>query len=63
MAVHQRVRRLEDRGVVQGYRAIVDPVAVDRSLTAFLSLTAIGGARFEGVVELLAELPEISACY
>jgi len=62
-AVHQRVRRLEDRGVIQGYRAIVDPVAVDRSLTAFLSLTATGGIQPEGAVEALAELPEISACY
>ena len=24
-AVHQRVRRLEQRGVIQGYRAVVDP--------------------------------------
>lgn len=33
-----RVRRLTDQGVLQGYRAVVDPVALGYPLTAFIRL-------------------------
>src|SRR5256885_7001924 len=33
-----RVRRLTDQGVLQGYRAMVDPVALGYPLTAFVRL-------------------------
>ena len=36
-AVHQRVRRLEDRGVIQGYRAVVDHNELGMPLIAFMS--------------------------
>ena len=36
-AVHQRVRKLEERGVIRGYSAVLDPVAVGLPLTAFVS--------------------------
>lgn len=35
-AAQQRVRRLERRGVITGYRALVDADAVDRGITAFV---------------------------
>jgi DNA-binding Lrp family transcriptional regulator len=38
-AVHQRVRRLEERGVVQGYQAVIDPAQVGLPLTAYISLS------------------------
>src|SRR6201992_2662488 len=37
-AVHQRVRRLEQRGVIRGYRAIGDPVALGVSGTRLLCI-------------------------
>jgi Lrp/AsnC family leucine-responsive transcriptional regulator len=37
-AVHQRVRRLEQRGVIRGYTAVVDAEAVGLPLTAFISI-------------------------
>lgn len=37
-AVHQRVRRLEQRGVIRGYAAVVDPEAVGLPMTAFISV-------------------------
>ena len=36
-AVHQRVRRLEERGVITGYAATIDPTALGTPLTAFVS--------------------------
>ena len=35
-AVHQRVRKLEERGVISGYAARVAPAAVGRGLLAFV---------------------------
>src|SRR5690554_4603394 len=37
-AVHQRVRRLEARGVIRGYGAAVDYAALGLPLTAFISI-------------------------
>ena len=48
-AVHQRVRRLEERGVLRGFRAVVDPDALGLALTAFISVKPIDpAARFFG---------------
>ena len=38
-AVHQRVRRLEQRGLITGYRAGLDAKALGLPLTAFVSIT------------------------
>ena len=40
-AVHQRVRRLEERGVIQGYRAVIDHDALGMPLVAFISVTKV----------------------
>jgi Lrp/AsnC family leucine-responsive transcriptional regulator len=38
-AMIERVRRLEERGVISGYRAIVAPAALGRPITALISAT------------------------
>ena len=38
-AMIERVRRLEERGVISGYRAIVEPAALGRPITAWLMVT------------------------
>ena len=40
-AVHQRVRRLEQRGVITGYVAVVAPETLGLPLTAFISIRPI----------------------
>ena len=62
-AVHQRVRRLEQRGVIRGYAAVIDAEAVGLSLTAFISVTPLDQAAPDDVPDQLAELPEIEACH
>ena len=62
-AVHQRVRRLEQRGVIRGYVAVIDAEAVGLSLTAFVSVTPLDQSSPDDVPDLLAELPEIEACH
>lgn len=62
-AVHQRVRRLEQRGVIRGYVAVVDAEAVGLPLTAFVSVTPLDPGAPDDVPEQLASLPEIEACH
>ena len=37
-AIGERVRRLEKRGIIQGYRVIVDPVQLGYDITAFVAV-------------------------
>jgi Lrp/AsnC family leucine-responsive transcriptional regulator len=62
-AVHQRVRRLEQRGVIRGYTAVVAADAVGLPLTAFISVTPLDPAAPDDVAQRLADLPEIEACH
>ncbi|AQZ64063.1 Transcriptional regulator, AsnC family [[Actinomadura] parvosata subsp. kistnae] len=62
-AVHQRVRRLEKRGVVRGYAAIIDHDAVGLPLTAFVSIKPIDPAAPDDAPERLAHLAAIEACH
>jgi Lrp/AsnC family leucine-responsive transcriptional regulator len=62
-AVHQRVRRLEKRGVLRGYRAIVNPDEVDLPLTAFVSIKPIDPAAPDDAPDRLAHLAAIEACH
>ncbi|MCK2219307.1 Lrp/AsnC family transcriptional regulator [Actinomadura sp. ATCC 31491] len=62
-AVHQRVRRLEKRGVVRGYAAIVDHDAIGLPLTAFVSIKPIDPAAPDDAPDRLAHLSAIEACH
>ncbi len=62
-AAHQRVRRLEQRGVIKGYRALIDFEAAGLPLTAFVAVKPIDPAAPDDTAERLGEIPEIESCY
>jgi len=62
-AVHQRVRRLEQRGAILGYGAQVDPIAAGAPLTAFVSITPIDPAAPDDAPDRLTHLSQIEACH
>jgi Lrp/AsnC family leucine-responsive transcriptional regulator len=62
-AAHQRVRRLEQRGIIKGYRAVVDVEALGLPLTAFVSVKPFDPAAPDDVPERLAGLPELESCH
>lgn len=62
-AVQQRVRKLEDRGVIRGYSAIIDPDAAGLPLTAFISIKPFDPAAPDDAPERLAHLAAIEACH
>ena len=62
-AIHQRVRRLEERGVIQGYRAVVDQNALGMPLLAFISVTPTDPAAPDDVADRLRDISDIEACH
>lgn len=62
-AVHQRVRRLEQRGVIQGYTARLDGEQIGLPLTAFISLTPNDPGAPDDYPQRLEHITEIEACY
>jgi len=62
-AVHQRVRRLEQRGAIAGYTARIDPLTAGLPLSAFISIHAIDPAGADDAPERLRHLLAIEACH
>ncbi len=62
-AVHQRVRRLEKRGVIKGFTAQLDHEQVGLPLTAFVSIKPTDPAAPDDAPERLAHLTAIEACH
>ncbi|HEY9409354.1 MAG TPA: Lrp/AsnC family transcriptional regulator [Jiangellaceae bacterium] len=62
-AVHQRVRRLEERGVIRGYAAVIDHEALGLPLSAFISIKPIDPSQPDDSPDRLAHIREIEACY
>ncbi|RLP91492.1 MULTISPECIES: Lrp/AsnC family transcriptional regulator [unclassified Micromonospora] len=62
-AVHERVGKLENSGVVRGYRADVEPEAIGLGVTALIGIVEDSGADSDDMLESLRVLPEIESCY
>ncbi len=62
-AVHQRVKRLEQRGVIKGYGAAIDYAQVGQPLTAFISIRPIDPSQPDDSPERLRGISEIESCW
>ena len=62
-ATHQRVRRLERRGLIRGYAAVIDPADAGLPLTAFVSIKPFDPAAADDAPDRLAHLSAIEACH
>ncbi|MGY1770584.1 Lrp/AsnC family transcriptional regulator [Blastococcus sp. SYSU D00813] len=62
-AVHERVGKLEAAGVITGYRAVVDPMAVGLDVTALVSVIESDSVDETGVEAALAAMPEVEDCW
>jgi Lrp/AsnC family transcriptional regulator, leucine-responsive regulatory protein len=62
-AVHQRVRRLEQDGVIKGYAAMFNSADVGLPLTAFVSIKPFDAAAPDDLPQRLEHLTAIEACH
>lgn len=62
-SVFERIRKLEQRGVIRGYTVQVDAEALGRPLTAFIRLTVAYDERHAPGVEALRADPDVLECY
>jgi Lrp/AsnC family transcriptional regulator, leucine-responsive regulatory protein len=61
-AVTERVRRLEDSGIIAGYRLDLDPAALGLPLAAFIRIRPDPG-QLPRVAELARQIPEVVECH
>lgn len=62
-AVHQRVKRLEQRGLIVGYGAFIDYDQVGLPLTAFISIRPIDPSEPDDSPDRLRGIAEIESCW
>lgn len=62
-AAQQRVRRLEQRGLITGYRAVLSAEALGLALTAFIALKGTDPATDDEIPERLTDLPNVVSCF
>jgi Lrp/AsnC family leucine-responsive transcriptional regulator len=58
-AVHDRVKRLEQRGFIQRYSAQLDAKRLGLQLTAFVSLYTAPDCNYDEFTRALGEMPEV----
>jgi Lrp/AsnC family leucine-responsive transcriptional regulator len=61
-AVSERVQRLEQGGVITGYRAVIDPRALGYQMTAIVRVKPAPG-QIQRIAKLAVEIPEIGECH
>lgn len=62
-AVAERVRRMEDAGIITGYRAEVNTAKIGYPITAIVRISTPPGERCTRISAWAQELPEILECY
>lgn len=62
-SAHERVKKLEAKGVITGYAAIVDPIAIGYDILAFSWITQAPGTTSNDLTAAFAAIPEIEECH
>ena len=61
-AAAERMRRLEDAGVIRGYHVDIDPEALGLGITALIRMTA-DGAQYRPLLAFLESNHQVRECY
>ncbi len=62
-AVAERVHRLEEAGVITGYRVELNSAKVGLPLTAFIRIATAGEGKSEHVLAIIRDRPEVLECH
>lgn len=61
-AVAERMRKMEEAGIIKGYHARIDPETVGRFVSAFVHLTT-DSRNYTAVKALATEMNQITSCH
>lgn len=62
-AIHQRVKKLEDAGIITGSRLIVKLSALGLNVCAYINVTLSQADKYENVIKSLKAVPEVVECH
>ncbi|MGD9976327.1 MAG: Lrp/AsnC ligand binding domain-containing protein [Bacteroidales bacterium] len=62
-AIHQRVKKMEDAGIIAGSRMIVKPKALGFDVCAYVGVQLVSTNQYKGVIEALKLMPEVVECH
>lgn len=62
-AIHQRVKKMEDAGIIEGSRFNVKPRALGYKVCAFIGVTLDHAHKYKTVVEEIKTIPEVVECH
>lgn len=62
-AIHQRVKRLENNGIITGSRLLVKPQALGLNVCAFINVSLLESNKYPEVIEAFKKISEIVECH
>lgn len=62
-AIHQRIQKLTNMGVLKGSEFIIDPEKIGYETCAFIGLNLKNPEDFDKVVDELKRIPEVTECH
>lgn len=62
-ATGERLKKLEERGIIRGFTAVLDPKLVGRDVTAFIAVGIDGSRYYNAFVDRALKHPEILECH
>ena len=62
-AIHQRIQKLYNLGVLKGSKFIIDPEKIGYETCAYMGLNLKNPEQFDAVVDELKKIPEVVECH
>jgi Lrp/AsnC family transcriptional regulator, leucine-responsive regulatory protein len=62
-AVGERLRKLEERGIIRRFAAVLDPKLVGHDVTAFIAVGMAGSRYYAGFRQRVTDHPEVLECH
>ena len=62
-AIHQRVKKLENLGVISGSSSLISPASLGYTICAFIFLNLTESNKYQEVIHSLEKVPEIVECH
>ena len=62
-ATSDRIKKLEDMHIIEGYKAIVNPQKVGLDLSALITIVSESSSDYEKIIEYANQMDEIVECF